>query len=474
MEKNAQPVRHIRFQASEQRFLLLLGDLLFAYLALFAALYIWALSDGSLHFSMQFLRERVPGWFYFLPLFWPLFLVELYDLSKAGDTRTTLKTVGLATLLAGGIYLMVYFILPRAAMPPRLGAAFFIILVGLFTLAWRLVQVRLFSAVSRQRRVIIVGAGKAGTALVDEITNQKVPPFNLLGLVDDDPEKQGTRISGSPILGNYAILNRLIEDLDVTDLILAISNKMNHGMFQSILLAQESGINLTTMSEAYEELTHRVPISLLESDWVIRAFLDKTPTGAFYRLLKRAMDVLGGLAGTIVLGLLYPLISAVIHMDSRGPAIYRQERLGLGGRPYMIYKFRTMKDSKDMAREGLVTATNDPRVTRVGKFLRRSHLDELPQMINVLRGEMSLVGPRSERTELVTVFQNIVPFYRARMLTKPGITGWAQINQPYAETIEETAIKLEYDLYYIQHANILMDFNILLRTFGAVFGFKGR
>ena len=113
-------------------------------------------------------------------------------------------------------------------------------------------------------------------------------------------------------------------------------------MFQSILLAQESGINLTTMSEAYEELTHRVPISLLESDWVIRAFLDKTPTGAFYRLLKRAMDLLGGLAGTIVLGLLYPLISAVIHMDSRGPAIYRQERLGLGGRPYMIYKFRTM------------------------------------------------------------------------------------------------------------------------------------
>jgi lipopolysaccharide/colanic/teichoic acid biosynthesis glycosyltransferase len=113
-------------------------------------------------------------------------------------------------------------------------------------------------------------------------------------------------------------------------------------------------------------------------------------------------------------------------------------------------------------------------VTRVGKFLRRSHIDELPQMINVLKGEMSLVGPRSERTELVTVFQNIVPFYRARMLTKPGITGWAQVNQAYAETVDETAIKLEYDLYYIQHANLLMDFDILLRTFGAVLGFRGR
>lgn len=127
-----------------------------------------------------------------------------------------------------------------------------------------------------------------------------------------------------------------------------------------------------------------------------------------------------------------------------------------------------------MEKEALVTASNDPRVTRVGRLLRKTHLDEIPQIINVLRGQMSFVGPRSERNELVSVFQKDVPFYRARMLVKPGITGWAQIHQAYAETVEETAIKLEYDLYYIEHASIMMDILIMLRTITSVLGFKGR
>jgi len=171
---------------------------------------------------------------------------------------------------------------------------------------------------------------------------------------------------------------------------------------------------------------------------------------------------------------LFPIIAVIILIDSGKPVIYSQERLGRGGAPYRIYKFRTMKTNADMEKEALVTATDDPRVTRVGRFLRKVHLDELPQVINVLRGDMSWIGPRSERSELVEIFQRVLPFYRARMLVKPGVTGWAQINQPYAETVEETAIKLEYDLYYIEHANILMDITILLRTFGAVLGFKGR
>jgi lipopolysaccharide/colanic/teichoic acid biosynthesis glycosyltransferase len=133
-----------------------------------------------------------------------------------------------------------------------------------------------------------------------------------------------------------------------------------------------------------------------------------------------------------------------------------------------------MKDNQDMEKEALATSLNDPRVTKIGRLLRKTHLDEVPQIINVLRGEMSFVGPRSERSELVSVFQKDVPFYRARMLVKPGITGWAQIHQAYAETIEETSVKLEYDLYYIQHASILMDLGIMLRTVTSVLGFKGR
>ena len=221
-------------------------------------------------------------------------------------------------------------------------------------------------------------------------------------------------------------------------------------------------------------MTNRVPIALLESDWIIRSFIDRKPTSGLYRLSKRIMDLFFSLIGMVALAVLFPILVLLIRLDSKGPIIFKQTRLGRGGIPYTILKFRTMKDNQDMEREALVTSTNDPRVTRIGRYLRKTHLDELPQIWNVLRGEMSFVGPRSEREELVCIFQREVPFYRARMLVKPGITGWAQIHQNYAETVAETAIKLEYDLYYIENASILMDISILLRTVTSVLGFKGR
>jgi len=161
-------------------------------------------------------------------------------------------------------------------------------------------------------------------------------------------------------------------------------------------------------------------------------------------------------------------------IDTGFPIFYRQIRLGKGGKSFVILKFRTMVQDAEKGGSIRVTEVKDVRITKVGWFLRKTHLDEWPQFINVLKGEMSLVGPRSERTELVHDLQEKIPFYRARLLIKPGISGWAQVNFKYAATVEETAIKLEYDLYYIKHRNLVMDVVILLRTFGSVFGFKGQ
>jgi len=404
---------------------------------------------------------------------WVILMVDTYDSRKSANLRQTLRGIGLVFLASTIVYLVIYFAVEPNSLP-RLGVAVFIIAATLLTLFWRLIYIRTFTSVSRQQRVVIVGAGKAGTALVGVISELDPPPFKLIGLIDDDPAKLGTNIQGFPILGNHENMAEVITNQGITDLILAISNEMNHGMFQSILTAQEDGVNLTTMTETYESLSGRVPIDLLESDWVVRAFLDRAPTSGFYRIAKRLVDLLLGLLGLVVLAILSPLLAPIILLDSGSPVIFTQIRLGRGGKPYTIYKLRTMKSRSDMEKEALVTTTNDPRITRIGRFLRKSHLDELPQIINVLRGEMSFVGPRSERVELVQVFQKEVPFYRARMLVKPGITGWAQIHQPYAETIKETATKLQYDLYYIEHASIWMDLNILLRTVGSVLGFKGR
>ena len=463
----------LRLKLSEQRFLLVLGDFIAASLALLIALYVWASGDSWYRFSIEFLKYRAPAWFYLLPIMWVILMVDTYDSRKSANLRQTLRGIGLVFLASTIVYLVIYFAVEPNSLP-RLGVAVFIIAATLLTLFWRLIYIRTFTSVSRQQRVVIVGAGKAGTALVGVISELDPPPFKLIGLIDDDPAKLGTNIQGFPILGNHENMAEVITNQGITDLILAISNEMNHGMFQSILTAQEDGVNLTTMTETYESLSGRVPIDLLESDWVVRAFLDRAPTSGFYRIAKRLVDLLLGLLGLVALAIFSPLLAPIILLDSGSPVIFTQIRLGRGGKPYTIYKLRTMKSRSDMEKEALVTTTNDPRITRIGRFLRKSHLDELPQIINVLRGEMSFVGPRSERVELVQVFQKEVPFYRARMLVKPGITGWAQIHQPYAETIKETATKLQYDLYYIEHASIWMDLNILLRTVGSVLWFKGR
>lgn len=462
-----------RLKPSDLRVILVLGDFLAAAIALGISLYVWASGDSWYRFSVEFLKYRAPAWFYLLPFIWVILLVDTYDIRKSANLRQTLRSIGTVFLASAIIYLVIYFAVEPNSLP-RLGVAVFIVSATVLTLLWRVIYVRTFTSVARQQRVVIIGAGKAGTALVEVISELDPPPFRLIGLIDDDPSKLGTTILGSPILGNHESMPEIIANQGITDLILAISNEMNHGMFQNILAAQEEGINLTTMADTYESLSGRVPIDLLESDWVVRAFLDRAPTSGFYRLAKRLMDLALGLIGLIVLAILFPLLALVILIDSGRPIIFTQKRLGRGGKPYNILKLRTMKSRADMEKEALVTANNDPRITRIGRLLRKAHLDELPQIINVLRGEMSFVGPRSERVELVRVFQKEVPFYRARMLVKPGITGWAQIHQAYAETIAETATKLQYDLYYIEHASIWMDINILLRTVGSVLGFKGR
>jgi lipopolysaccharide/colanic/teichoic acid biosynthesis glycosyltransferase len=186
------------------------------------------------------------------------------------------------------------------------------------------------------------------------------------------------------------------------------------------------------------------------------------------------IDIIGGFLGVIFLILMTPLIALAILIDSGRPVIFSQTRAGKGGKPYRIIKFRTMRVDAEETGKPQLAREDDQRSTKLGRFLRKARLDEWPQFINVLRGDMSLVGPRPERPELMKHFEELIPFYRARLLEKPGITGWAQVNIGYAATLEEMSIKLEYDLYYIKRRGPILDFIILLRTFGTIFGFRGR
>jgi exopolysaccharide biosynthesis polyprenyl glycosylphosphotransferase len=300
------------------------------------------------------------------------------------------------------------------------------------------------------------------------------PPFLVLGFIDDDPAKKAQSYHGFAVLGTSERLLDTVEDYRISDVVVAITGEIKGETFQTLLDVQERGVEVIRMPIMYEELTQRVPIEHLESDWVIRSFVDQVRVNGMYELLKRLMDILGGAVGTLIFVFFFPVVASAIWFETGLPILYSQERLGKGGGIFNIYKFRTMRQNAEADGAAKFAEENDPRVTTVGNFLRKTRLDELPQFFNVLRGEMSLVGPRAERPSLVAEFQKQIPFYRARLLVKPGLTGWAQINYGYVASVKETVVKLEYDLYYIKHRTLSMDFNIVLRTIGTVLRRTGR
>jgi len=296
----------------------------------------------------------------------------------------------------------------------------------------------------------------------------------LVAYIDDDPEKVGKDVEGFRILGGSNKLLRFIDEMNITDVVVSITGEMLGETFQTLLDVQERGVEIIRMATLYEELLGRVPIHHLESDWIIRSFVDEARSGSFFEIGKRLLDIIGSLLGLLILVILLPFLAIVIVLDSGWPIFYRQERLGRGGKEFQIIKFRTMRQDAEKEGKPQMAGENDPRITRVGNFMRATRLDEIPQFWNVLRGEMSIVGPRAERAQWVATFQQEIPFYRARLLVKPGITGWAQINYGYASTVEDTAVKLEYDLFYIKHRSVAMDLVIILRTVSTVLGRRGR
>ena len=461
-----------QLRQGERRTILLVGDFLMAALALVISLYYWASSSRWLT-GLEFLEKRPAIWFYLLPLIWIFLMVELYDMHRAIDFGQTVRGVITAAIIGLGIYLLFYFTSEPNSLPRR-GIASYLISVVVLTLLWRWIFIRIFTAPALMRRVLLVGGGRTGELLLAIINDLWPPPFFLVGIIDDDPDKQGKEIEGLTVVGNHQDLLQVIRDQQISDIIVAISGEMQGGMFQTLLDAQAAGVEISRMPVVYEELLGRVPIRLLEADWILRSFVDQARASGFYILGKRILDILGGLFGSLVLLLILPFVTLAIMLDDGRPVFYSQTRSGRGGQPYSILKFRTMRNDAEADGRPKWAKEDDERATRVGRVLRRTHMDELPQFFNVLRGEMSLVGPRAERPELVELFQQHVPFYRARLMVKPGISGWAQVNYGYASTIDETIVKLEYDLYYIKHRNIVMDIMIMLRTPSTMLGLRGR
>jgi exopolysaccharide biosynthesis polyprenyl glycosylphosphotransferase len=472
----------LRLRPHEHRLLLIIGDLAASISAAFLSLFVW--QQYSIYSLIRLglkperaellVRIQVPYWFYLLPLGWLLLMTELYDPHTASNWLRTIRGIAVAAFVGIAIYSVIFIFNRDPASLPRIVVGTFLILTSLLTIIWRILYIRLYTSTGLQRRVLIVGAGKAGLTLAKVYREANPRPFSLVGFIDDDIHKVNQLYEGFLVLGTSTELLAMIDQYRVSDVVMAITGDIQGGTFQTILDIQERGVEVTRMPILYEEITQRVPIHHLESDWLIRSFVDQLKVSVTYEVLKRLIDIIGGLVGLAIFIVIFPFMALAILIDSGFPILYSQDRLGKGGQPFTIYKYRSMFHDAEADKSYMPASKHDPRVTRVGDFIRRLHLDELPQFWNVLRGDISLVGPRAERAQLVAEYQKQIPFYRARLLVKPGLTGWAQINYGYVASVTETGIKLEYDLYYIKHRSLSMDLTIVLRTLGTVLSRKGR
>jgi exopolysaccharide biosynthesis polyprenyl glycosylphosphotransferase len=349
--------------------------------------------------------------------------------------------------------------------------------------AWRIAYARIFVQPSFQQRALVVGAGKAGQALAAAIhaapANDANPyrgtGYQLLGYIDDDPALRGQMLEGVQVLGDHQALATLARTLKVNEIIVAITHRhaIEDDLFNALLHCRELGFRVVTMATVYERLTGRVPIDHVGRDLEMVVPMDDNPGERAYQLIKRLIDFSSALVGMALMGVLCVPIAIINKRTSPGPLFYKQRRVGQGGKVIDVYKFRSMRPDAEKGTGAVWAQKGDDRITPAGRFLRRTRLDEFPQFINILKGDMSLIGPRPERPEFVNALSLILPFYRARHAVKPGITGWAQINYGYGSTNEDSHVKLEYDLYYVKHASLLVDIKIILQTIPTMLLGKG-
>jgi exopolysaccharide biosynthesis polyprenyl glycosylphosphotransferase len=317
----------------------------------------------------------------------------------------------------------------------------------------------------RPLRCLVIGSPSSARLLLREPLAPGAQDFEIVGLIDDNPREGASQAAGElPLLGTLHELEHALEAADC-DLVVIGARTGRPAVFQRLLALSHLSFNVVELPEFFEQKFGRVPVEEITSVWFLHAL--NVANRGISAALKRFLDLVVALLLLVLSAPLMLLTALAVKLTSPGAVFYSQQRVGEHGRVFTCVKFRSMRD--DAETDGAVWADeDDPRTTRVGRYLRRYRIDELPQLWNVLRGEMTMVGPRPERPEFVRQLVEAVPFYSPRHLTKPGLTGWAQVSAGYAATLDDARLKLSYDLYYLKHRGLALDLAILLRTIGVV------
>ena len=447
-----------------RQFILFSGDIILLHVALFFALCLRyrALVDPSIW------QEH---WFSFSSIFviWVVvfYIAGFYTLT---NIRNDLKFyVSASQILGINILLAItfFYLQPGVLTPKTILLLTSLIFFGLFVI-WRRLAHRYISSLALKRRVLIIGNNISVQELTKLLDLNPQLGYEIAAILSHEPRNE---IGNVPDYRNPQELEIIVKKHHINTIVMDNRSRESKALIDNLFQYLPRRIEFISLSRFYENITKRISLETIDQFW----FLENLQEGSkrLYDLGKRAVDIVAALAAGIISLPLLPFICLIIVITQNRPIFFSQERLGKNGRPFRAIKLRTMV--RDAEKNGPQWASrNDPRVTAFGGFLRKTRLDEIPQLWNIVRGEMSFVGPRPERPEFVADLEKTIPFYRERLLVKPGLTGWAQINFPYGASTRDAVIKLQYDLYYVKNRSLILDLAIILRTIKTVLSAGGR
>jgi len=395
-----------------------------------------------------------------------MYLLDLYNFRLSQTWGELLFALAIAIgFVCVGIGLLSYAI-------PKFGVAgkmyyLSILIASVCLLIWRLMFEIYITRFASRENILIVGTGEVARRVGEEVRRRQRLGFNLVGFINSPPERNNPSAGGiGDVLGDPAEMDRIIEQHRIDKIVVAITERRGEYPVKEMLALRVNGCQVVEWPGFFEKLSGRIPIDNLAPSFFI--FNEGFRKSRFLLSIRR---VVSAIFSAVLLGLMLPvflIVAILIKLDSPGPVIYSQIRVGKGNKPIRIYKFRSMRNDAEKNGDAVWAVENDPRITKIGHFLRKTRIDELPQLFNVLIGELEFVGPRPERPEFVEKLQAMIPYYALRHTVKPGLTGWAQVMFHYGSTIEESKEKLQYDLFYIKNMSVKLDLLILFHTFKIV------
>ncbi len=385
---------------------------------------------------------------------------DLYSTREVSTRWVLFRRFLAATAVASIILAVTYYLIPQAQIGRGVIGLLALFFVPLFFL-WRLGLRRLMGSKIWNRRYLIMGTGEFAKEVGRIILARQELGYDLLGFLDMDPQRVGEPILNPKVVGTYDQVSELVEEMKIDEVIVALSNRRGTMPVRQLLDLKLRGVTITEGVTFYEREHNRVYVRQLNPSWII--FNEGFVVAPLVRVGKRSLDLLGACVGLLLASPLLLLTAALIKLTSPGPIFYNQERAGLHGKPFTMWKFRSMRTDAEKGTPQFAQQ-NDPRITTVGRFVRKTRVDELPQILNILKGDMSLVGPRPERPYFIAQLKEKIPFYEQRLQVKPGLTGLAQISHGYTSGEEDHLQKLQYDLCYIKNLSVGLDIAIIVKT----------